>query len=132
ADHLIRVLNPLEVVALVACLTARPSPQGATQAPRRRRLCIAIPRRRPGGVARILAQPGTQLGHLALKLNYSPPELLDDLGLANHKRGKLLIARTPRTRVHISQVRVGQQMPSPGPEQSLIDGGYAPLGVTRS
>src|SRR5438094_417602 len=62
--------------------------------------------------------PGTQLGHLALKLNYSPPELLDDLGLANHKRGKLLIARTPRTRVHISQVRVGLQMPSPGPEQS--------------
>src|SRR5204862_4217166 len=52
------------------------------------------------------------------KLNYSPPELLDDLGLANHKRGKLLIARTPRTRVHISQVRVGPQMPSPGPEQS--------------
>src|SRR5207248_1543704 len=40
---------------------------------------------------------------------------LDDLGLANHKRGKLLIARTPRTRVHISQVRVGPQMPSPGP-----------------
>ncbi len=108
-DDLIRLLDPLEMMATMAGLTTRFAARPTTKTPRCRRLGQTIRRRRSRRVTRVRRQPRPQLRDLR-------PQLRNQRCLRDNKSLQILIRRP----IHGHTTTFAPTPPPPArPEQSL-------------